>query len=276
MKRLRSRTPDFLLRFALLGIALLSAPALRAADWFGKAYENHMEFGLVSRSFESGLGGGKLKRYVLLNAGPGGPIVNPRPIAIPATEVLASAHAALTQAGFTPAESSAAAEIAIVVHYANGEYPPPFEFMGIDPVAVPSYRWPTLLRQFEQRYFRRDYSDAEHLNYVLSRGEARPGDLINLMVIRAFDAGELRSKKRWVLRWETRVSIDSLNRPLENHFRAMLLAASDSLGGDNRRGTARSAPIRNGTVEIGDLMVLPSAKAAEPAESSPATSTSKN
>jgi len=267
MKSLRSRTPDFLLRFALLGIAMISVPPLRAVDWFGKAYENHMEFGLMSRSFESGLGGGKLKRYVLLNAGPGGPIVNPRPIEIPSGEVLAAAHAALSQAGFTAAESSAAAEFAIVVHYANGEYAPPFEFMGIDPVAVPSYRWPTLLRQLEQRYFRRDYSDAEHLNYVLSRGEAQPGDLINLMVIRAFDARELRTNKRWMLRWETRVSIDSLNRPLEKHFRAMLLAAADSLGGDNRGGTSRSAPIRNGTVEIGDLLVVPSVQAPAPSTS---------
>lgn len=209
----------------------------------------------MSRSYESSIGGGSPKRYVLLNARPGGPIVRPRPLTLPDGEVLAIAHGALTQAGFVAAGSAAEAEIAIVVHYAHGEYPPPFDFMGIDPVVVPSFRWPAMLRQYDQRYFRRNFSDAEHLGVVLSEA-AKEGDLFNFIAVRAFDAKQLREKKKWVLRWETRVTIDSLNRPLEQHFRAMILAAGDSFGRNERNGSVRSAPMRNGLVEIGDLQVV--------------------
>jgi hypothetical protein len=47
-----------------------------------------------------------------------------------------------------------------------------------------------------------------------------------------------------------------MNRPLEKNFRAMILATSDSLGRNNRNGVTRSAPIRNGVVEIGELQVV--------------------
>jgi hypothetical protein len=238
-----------------LAAMIAVAPTSQAVDWLGKAYENHMEFSVMSRSYETSIGGGQPKRYVLLNARPGGPIVRPRPLTLPDGEVLAIAHGALTQAGFVAAGSAAEAEIAIVVHYAHGEYPPPFEFMGVDPVVVPSFRWPAMLQQYDQRYFRRNFSDAEHLGVVLS-GAAKEGDLFNFIAIRAFDAKKLRDAKKWVLRWETRVTIDAMNRPLEKNFRAMILAASDSLGRNNRNGVTRSAPIRNGVVEIGELEVV--------------------
>jgi hypothetical protein len=80
--------------------------------------------------------------------------------------------------------------------------------------------------------------------------------LFNFVAIRAYDAKKLRDSKKWVLRWETRVTIDAMNRPLEKNFRAMILAASDSLGRNNRNGVTRSAPIRNGLVEIGELQVV--------------------
>jgi len=257
----------------------VTAPA-HALDWFGRAYDNHIEFGVMSRTYESVTGGEKLRRYVLLNARPAGPLVNPRPVTLPESEVLLAVHDALTKAGFTAATSADQAEIAIVVHYGNGEYPPPFDFMGIDPLVVPSFRWPSLLREHEQRFFRRNYTDAADSGFV-TRERAEPGDLINFIGIRAFDARDLRNHKRWTLRWETRVTIDSLNRPLKDHFRAMILVAGDSFDRNNRNGSSRAAPIRNGIVELGELQVIESIEAEpiptpapSPAASPPPPSTS--
>jgi len=56
-----------------------------------------------------------------------------------------------------------------------------------------------MLRQYAQRYFRRNFSDAEHLGYVLSDA-AQKADLFNFIAVRAFDAKQLREKKKWVLR----------------------------------------------------------------------------
>jgi hypothetical protein len=95
-----------------LAAMIAVAPTSQAVDWLGKAYENHMEFSVMSRSYETSIGGGQPKRYVLLNARPGGPIVRPRPLTLPDGEVLAIAHGALTQAGFVAAGSAAEAEIA--------------------------------------------------------------------------------------------------------------------------------------------------------------------
>ena len=268
--RLRSATSgSSLVRLTSFFVLVLGlAVPVHALDWFGHAYENHIEFGVMSRTFEPANGGAKLRRYVLLNARPAGPLVNPRPITLPESEVLLAVHDSLTKAGFTAATSADQAEIAIVVHYGNGEYPPPFDFMGIDPLVVPSFRWPSLLREYEQRFFRRNYSDAEDSGFV-TRDRAEPADLINFIGIRAFDARDLRAHKRWTLRWETRITIDALNRPLEQHFRAMILVASDSFDRNNRNGSSRAAPIRNGIVELGELQVIDSAESEPSPSSSP-------
>jgi hypothetical protein len=241
-------------RLLLLAVALL-APQARGIDWFGDAYRRHVEFGVMSRTFEKSLGDGKLTKYVLLTSAMAGPLVNARPVNLPEPEVMAAVHTALTQAGYTPAASSAEAEIAIVVTYGHGEYPPPFDFMGVDPVSTPSFRWPPLLKQYEQQYFRRDYLNTVETGFV-EQGAATERDLVNFVGIRAFDARALREKKRWTLRWETRVTVEAFERPLADYFKAMILVGADSFGRDNRNGHLRSAPIRDGQVIVGDAVVV--------------------
>jgi hypothetical protein len=235
----------------------LNATAFGATDWFKAARENHMDFGLMSRTYGKPSAKGKQRPYVLLTAGRGGPLINPRPVELPETEVLAAVNSALGQAGFPAASSADEAELAIVVVYGMGEYPPPFEFMGIDPLVVPSFRWPRLLKEYEQRFFRRDYEDAVELRYVRNQA-ATESDLFNFIGIRAFDAEALRKEKKWTLVWETRVTIDAVNRPLADHFGVMLTAASEVFGEDERNGSVRSAPIRNGVVMLGEIEVVES------------------
>jgi hypothetical protein len=243
----------------MLCLASARAPAV---DWFGDAHRNHVDFGLMSRTYEKEEPNDPRRPYVLLTAGKGGPLVNPQPVNLPEAEVLAAVHRSLAQAGFPAAASIAEAELAIVVVYGVGEYPPPFEFMGIDPLAVPSFRWPSLLQEYEQRFFRRDYGDTEDLGLVSYRG-ASIKELYNFIAVRAFDARSLRRDRRWALLWETRVTIPADGYPLSEHFSVMLSAASELLGTDKRRGTVRTAPVRDGVVTLGEIELSP-----EPAVSS--------
>ncbi len=247
----------FRLASTLLALALVPYLAQASTDWFKAARENHMDFGLMARTYGKPSPKGKFRPYVLLTAGRGGPLVNARPVELPEKEVLASVNSALAQAGFPAAATADEAELAIVVVYGMGEYPPPFEFMGIDPLVVPSFRWPRLLKEYEQRFFRRDYEDAVELRYVRNQA-ATEGDLFNFIGIRAFDAEVLRKEKKWQLVWETRVTIDAVKRPLEDHFGVMLTAASELFGDDERNGSVRSAPIRNGVVMLGEIEVVES------------------
>jgi len=177
MNRLSNRTSCALQAVALLCVG---TSVFAATDWFGQARKNHIDFGVASRIYERLPSNRQNQPYVLLTAGRGGPLINPRPVELPEGEVLLSVHRSLERAGYPAAMSIADAELAIVVVYGVGEYPPPFDFMGVDPLAVPSFRWPTLLQQFEQRYFRRDYSEAQGLGIVIRRAAAE-SDLSNFI-----------------------------------------------------------------------------------------------
>jgi hypothetical protein len=242
-------------RIATIGLmAALSLPA-PAVEWFGRAYRHRVEFGVMSRTFAKEDPATAPRRYVLLHVASAGSVLNPRGVSVPEDDLKAAAHAALRAAGFEPAMRAADAELAIVVTYAKGEYPPPFEFMGIDPLTMPSFRWPPLLKQYDQQFFRRDYATAPFTGFL----EGLPVDetgLVNFIGVRAFDAHDLREHRRWTLRWETRVTIDALHRPLPDFMGSMLLAAAESFGRDNRNGFIAAAPVRDGVVEIGALRLV--------------------
>ncbi|MBL9208322.1 MAG: hypothetical protein JNN01_24775 [Opitutaceae bacterium] len=260
----RSLRPSRFTRYLALGLVLLVALPTDAAEWFGNVYRKRAEFAVTAKSLGP-QNGATPHTYVLLHAAPDGELIDPQPVNLDKSELWKATAAALDRAGFTPASTSDEADLAVVVTYGRGLYPPPFEFMGVDPEALASFRWPRLLLHYDQQYHRRDYFNADVSGGPASVFDATDADRVNFIAVRAFDARELRARKTWTLRWETRVTVDAKNRPLEKFLPAMIAAAGRSFGRDDRSGSIFSAPVRDGVVEIGQLQVVdPSATATAP------------
>jgi len=255
------RRSPFRFRFARRLSQLLALLALggiaNAGEWFGAIYRKRAEFAVTARAVVPRPETGSLA-YVLLKAAPSTELIDEQPVN-PDKELLWKATiSALTQAGFTPARAADEADLAIVVVYGRGRYPPPFEFMGVDPEGLASFRWPRLLLHYDQQFHRRDYFEADVSGGLPQSFEATDADRVNFVAVRAFDARALRSRKVWTLCWETRVTVDAKNRPLEQFLPAMIAAAGSSMGKEDRSGAIVSAPIRNGTVVIGEMKVIES------------------
>jgi hypothetical protein len=237
----------------VLVLALAANSLLAQTSWFGSSYRDYADFTIMGRNLETFLDQQSPRRYVMLLTGAASLIENPAPVKLPDDQLKAAVHRALQRQGFIPAASKEEAELAIVVAYGRGEYQPPFAFAGVDPTVIPFHFWPRALKEYDQAYSRRDYHDVELTQGIVERAAPSDADRVNFIAIRAFDAALLRTEKRWVLRWETRVTTGALDRPLENVYTAMIVAATGSLGSNARRGIQKTAPFRNGVVEIGAL-----------------------
>lgn len=251
-----------------LAVCLVLVVALRAsaAEWFGNVYRKRAEFAVTAKSLAP-RNAATPQTYVLLHAAPDGGLIDPQPVKLDISELWKATSAALDRAGFASASSADEADLAVVVTYGRGLYPPPFEFMGVDPEALASFRWPRLLLHYDQQYHRRDYYNADVSGGPASVFDATDADRVNFIAVRAFDARELRARKAWTLRWETRVTVDAKYRPLEKFLPAMIAAAGRSFGRDDRSGSILSAPVRDGVVEIGQLQVVDPPSTAAPRSS---------
>lgn len=237
-------------------LALLAVGGVAGAgEWFGAIYRKRAEFAVTAKAVvppsES-----TSPTYVLLKAAPSEELIDTQPVKPDEGALWKATISALTQAGFSPARAADEADLAIVVVYGRGRYPPPFAFMGVDPEGLASFRWPRLLLHYDQQFHRRDYFEADVSGGLPQTFDATDADRVNFVAVRAFDARALRTRKVWNLCWETRVTVDAKNRPLEQFLPAMLAAAGTSLGRDDRSGSIVSAPIRNGSVVIGELQVV--------------------
>jgi hypothetical protein len=160
------------------------------------------------------------------------------PVAIDEERLAAAVHAALISRGYAAAARREEAQLAVVVSYGRGEYPPPFELMGIDPRQTSARYWPPLLRLYDQAYFARDYD----LWDGHQPGKRPPAEIgrFNLIAVSAFDAEPLLQRQEWRLRWETRVTTAAEVHALGDVDLAMVEALTDSLGLNRRAGVTRT------------------------------------
>lgn len=220
------------------------------------------QFDIVARRYTTESEVRRRARFVLLVSGPAAEVASPERIHIDPERLRPLAVEALVSAGYTPAERAADAEIAVAIGYGRGEYRPPFEFMGIDPRVIPHHMWPALLKIYDESYRRLSYENADITGFAEQRAAA-PGELFNVLVIRAFDAEELRRRRSWRLLWETRVTIGATEGLLENLLPGMLVAARGGLGGDDPAGAAVRLPMPSTKVEVGEAVVVEPHRAAE-------------
>jgi hypothetical protein len=217
------------------------------------------QFDVVARRFAAEAEVRRLSRFVFLVSGQAAEVKSSGADKLDEERLRALCLETLAAAGYTSAARASDAQIALAVGYGRGEYRPPFELMGVDPSFTPHHMWPALLKAYDESYRRLNYSNADITGFAEERPAAL-GELFNVLVIRAFDADELRRRRNWRLLWETRVTIGATEGPLDRLLPGMLSAARTALGGNEPAGTAVRLPLPATRVEIGEPVVV------EPAE----------
>lgn len=168
----------------------------------------------------------------------------------------------LQHRGFFPAQKQEEIELAIVVSYGRGYYPPPFEFAGVH-AGTPEREWPMALReyrdQFSPQWMENEDPEAQgglSAAWIAQNTMTAPrgvSDQVNLITVRAYDAPILKKERRLVLIWETRVTTCALSRPLEEYAAAMLASAANYFDSEQRSGVLLRANARRGEVKLGPL-----------------------
>jgi hypothetical protein len=211
----------------ILMIALLTGFAGPGPVAAAAAAEGGVPCTTVSRHY----GGPKTGTYVLGPIAPANLIVQAESVSLDRAAVEAAVHAALSARGFRRVLSRDEAQLVIAIGYGRGEYPPPFEFMGIDPMHTPFHQWPTALKEFDQSHNNLDYEDLQ---------ARRPSQLarakFNLLVVAALDARLLREKQEQKLRWETRITTPAEEGDFETLLEPMIAAGAAQFGTNRRSG----------------------------------------
>ena len=248
---------------ALSGLmsAVVSATAQDKIYWFGDAYRSDVRFTIMSRQFTADASAGR--RFVFLAEGPSKELEHFKSPVLASADVKSAVNAVLQKQGFKPAAALGDAELAIVIGYGRGFYPPPFDFSGVA-ANTPDRDLPEALKEYRDHFAPQwlensDFSpspDIDRLGNTLVAAPRAESDAVNFITIKAYDWKILQTEKKRVPLWETRITTNAYKRPLEDFAAAMLSAAAPYLASDNRRGLTLRANQVEGDVKIGPLKNL--------------------
>lgn len=215
----------------------------------------------MSRQFTAAAASGK--RFVFLAEGPSNELEHFKSPVLASADVKSAVNAVLQKQGFKPATDPAAADLAIVIGYGRGFYPPPFEFSGVV-ASTPDRELPQALREYRDHFSPQwlentDFApsgDLDRLGRTLVAAPRAESDAVNFITIKAYDWKVLQAEKKRVPLWETRITTNAYKRSLQDFAVAMLSAAAPYLASDNRRGLVLRANQVEGDVKIGPLKNL--------------------
>jgi len=208
-----------------------------------------VRFTVMSRQFAAEAQPGK--RFLFLAEGPSNELEHFKSPVLAPADVKAAVNAVLQKQGFKPATELDGADVAIVVGYGRGFYPPPFEFSGVA-ASTPERELPQALREYRDHFAPQwlentDFApsgDLDRLGSTLVAAPRAESDAVNFITIKAYDWKALQTEKKRVPLWETRITTNAYQRPLEDFAAAMLSAAAPYIGSDNRRRLS-SGPIKS-------------------------------
>lgn len=226
-------------------------------------------FEVMSRQYERPDRNSPAQTYAFVLVGRSTDVEGPLTPKLSADDLKSVANEALQARGFRPAAKGDRVDLAIVVAYGTGAYPPPFKLFRASR-DEPLHLWPKALQQAYHRYYAGGV-DPESVEEAGSFPTGRPVDLgksqlaselfrddgvpVHYVAIKAFDWATIAAGKEPRLLWETRVTTPARGRALEGFAGGMLRAASSALGRDQHDATQHRARIREGVVTIGDPVV---------------------
>ena len=229
--------------------------------WFGCAYRSDVRFTIMSRKFADP-STHAARRFVFLTDGLSTHIQHENTPALNSSDLRKVVSGVLQKNGFVPAQSTAEADVAVVIGYGRGYYPPPFQFAGVS-MAVPERNWSPVLKEYRDHYapvwLENDDGGASSgmtAAWLAERTIDAPrglADQVNLITIKAYNWSLLHREHQLKLLWETRVTTPARKRPLETYAAAMLDSAGPHFDREEPQGIVRRANELNGEVKLGPL-----------------------